>query len=71
MIKQLYNTEEDPLIIGRKQFSSRLMLGTGKYQNFQQARESILTSGCEILTVAIQELDLIQHCQLRQKKVLN
>ena len=53
MSKQLYNTKEDPLLIGKKQFSSRLMLGTGKYQNFQEARESILTSGCEILTVAI------------------
>ena len=53
MSEQLYNTKEDPLTIGKKQFSSRLMLGTGKYQNFQEARESILTSGCEILTVAI------------------
>ena len=53
MSKQLYNTKEDPLLIGKKQFSSRLMLGTGKYQNFREARESILMSGCEILTVAI------------------
>ena len=34
MSKQLYNTKEDPLLIGKKQFSSRLMLGTGKYIAF-------------------------------------
>ena len=41
------------LIISGRTFSSRLMLGTGKYQNFQEAKESILLSGCEILTVAV------------------
>lgn len=45
--------ENDPLIISGRTFSSRLMLGTGKYQNFQEAKESILLSGCEILTVAV------------------
>ena len=43
----------DPLIIAGRQFSSRLMLGTGKYKNFQEAKSAILLSGCEILTVAI------------------
>ena len=45
--------ENDPLIISNRQFSSRLMLGTGKYKNYQEAKESILLSGCQILTVAI------------------
>ena len=45
--------DKDPLIIAGRSFRSRLMLGTGKYQNFEEARESILASGCEILTVAI------------------
>ena len=53
MSKELYNVERDPLIIGQKQFFSRLMLGTGKYQDFKQAKQSILSSGCEILTVAV------------------
>jgi thiazole synthase len=29
------------------------MLGTGKYANFQEANDSIMLSGCEILTVAV------------------
>lgn len=45
--------KRDPLIIADRQFSSRIMLGTGKYKNFQQARDAINASGCEILTVAI------------------
>jgi thiazole synthase len=45
--------ENDPLIISNRQFSSRLMLGTGKYKNYQEAKDSILLSGCQILTVAI------------------
>ena len=45
--------ENDPLIIANRSFSSRLMLGTGKYKNFQEAKDAILASGCEILTVAV------------------
>ena len=46
----------DKLHIGNKSFSSRLMLGTGKYRNSNQAIESIKTSNCEIVTVAIRRL---------------
>lgn len=45
--------ENDNLVISGRSFSSRLMLGTGKYKNFQEANEAILASNCEILTVAI------------------
>jgi thiazole synthase len=46
----------DPLKIGEKTFSSRLMLGTGKYQTSQDALQSIEASQCEIVTVAIRRL---------------
>jgi len=46
----------DPLKIGDKSFSSRLMLGTGKYRTSQDAVKSIEASGCEIVTVAIRRL---------------
>lgn len=45
--------KNDFLKINNKIFSSRLMLGTGKYRNFTEAKESIIASGCEILTVAV------------------
>ena len=46
----------DPLKIGDKSFSSRLMLGTGKYRTSQDAIKSIKASECEIVTVAIRRL---------------
>jgi len=46
----------DPLKIGDKSFSSRLMLGTGKYRTSQDAVKSIKTSECEMVTVAIRRL---------------
>ena len=46
----------DKLKIGDKVFSSRLMLGTGKYRNINDAISSINNSECEIVTVAIRRL---------------
>lgn len=53
MIKNSSLENDDVLVIGEKNFHSRLMLGTGKYRNFQEAQASITASGCEILTVAV------------------
>ena len=46
----------DKLKIGDKFFSSRLMLGTGKYRTTEDAIQSIETSNCDIVTVAIRRL---------------
>lgn len=51
MIKNL-----DKLKIGNKTFNSRLMLGTGKYRTVTDAIDSIESSECEIITVAIRRL---------------
>lgn len=48
----------DKLIIGNKTFNSRLMLGTGKYRTVQDGIDSIKSSQCEILTVAIRRLPI-------------
>ena len=46
----------DKLKIGGKSFNSRLMLGTGKYRTTDDAIQSIESSECEIVTVAIRRL---------------
>jgi thiazole synthase len=46
----------DKLKIGNKLFTSRLMLGTGKYKTVNDAISSIESSQCEIVTVAIRRL---------------
>jgi len=45
-----------PLIIADRPFRSRLMTGTGKYRTFEQMRQSIVASGCEIVTVAVRRV---------------
>ena len=44
---------DSPLTIAGKQFTSRFLLGTGKFKNKTDLAESISTSGTEIVTVAL------------------
>ena len=44
------------LLIGGKQFSSRLMVGTGKYKSSQDMVGSLSNSGTEIITVAVRRI---------------
>ena len=48
----------DELVIGKKAFSSRLVLGTGKYPDFATMKRAIEVSGTGMVTVAIRRLDL-------------
>ena len=59
---------DDKLVIAGKTFSSRLMLGTGRYSNNEDMVNSIEASGAEILTLAIRRLDLSNP---REKTVLD
>ena len=49
---------EDPLVIAGKEFSSRLMVGTGRHRTMQEMIDSIIASGAQIITVAIGRLNL-------------
>ncbi|HVY06086.1 MAG TPA: thiazole synthase [Burkholderiales bacterium] len=50
----------DPLVIAGKSYSSRLLVGTGKYRDFAQTREAIDASGAQIVTVAIRRTNIGQ-----------
>lgn len=50
----------DPLRIGRRTFTSRLLLGTGKYRDFDETRDAVEASGAEIVTVAIRRTNIGQ-----------
>jgi len=52
---------KDQLIIAGKAYSSRLLVGTGKYKNFEQTRAAIEASGAEIVTVAIRRTNIGQE----------
>ena len=48
--------DPNPLVIAGRRFRSRLMTGTGKYRNFDQMRQSVIASACEIVTVAVRRV---------------
>lgn len=48
----------DKFVIAGREFSSRLMVGTGKYASFQQTAEALEASGAEIITVAVRRVNL-------------
>ncbi len=47
-----------PLILGGREFRSRLFVGTGKFQSNTIMREAILASGTEMVTVALKRVDM-------------
>jgi len=47
-----------PLTIAGRAFSSRLLLGTGKFSSNETMRDALAASGCEIVTVALRRADL-------------
>ena len=51
----------DHLNIAGKDYSSRLLVGTGKYKDFSETRAAVDASGAEIITVAIRRTNLGQN----------
>ncbi len=45
-------------VVAGKKFSSRLLVGTGKYKDFDETRVAIEQSGAEIVTVAVRRVNL-------------
>ena len=40
----------DTLTIGQRTFSSRLLIGTGKYKDLEQTKQAVQASGSQIIT---------------------
>lgn len=51
----------DTFTVGSRTFSSRLLVGTGKYKDLTQTGEAISTSEAEIVTVAIRRTNIGQN----------
>ena len=51
----------DSLVIAGKAYTSRLLVGTGKYRDFAQTRAAIEASGAQIITVAIRRTNIGQN----------
>ncbi|ARJ65191.1 thiamine biosynthesis protein ThiS [Magnetospirillum sp. ME-1] len=48
----------DTFTVAGKTFTSRLLVGTGKYKDFEETAEAIEASGAEIVTVAVRRVNL-------------
>ena len=51
------------LKIGKYEFNSRLLLGTGKYPNFEIQKEAVGVSETEILTFAVRRMNIFEATQ--------
>lgn len=50
--------EEDRLVVAGRSFASRLLVGTGKYKDFEETARAIEASGAEIVTVAVRRVNV-------------
>ncbi len=50
--------QDTPLRIAGKTFNSRLIVGTGKYKDFDETRRAVEESGAEIVTVAVRRVNI-------------
>ncbi len=50
--------EKDKFIVAKKKFSSRLIVGTGKYKNMKECAKAIQLSGADIVTVAVRRVNI-------------
>ncbi|HEX2044500.1 MAG TPA: thiazole synthase [Gaiellaceae bacterium] len=47
----------DPFVVAGREFRSRLLTGTGKYDSPETMHDALVASGCEIVTVAVRRID--------------
>ena len=50
-------TADDAFMLAGRRFHSRLLIGTGKYKDFQEMNAALAASGAEIVTVALRRID--------------
>jgi thiazole synthase len=53
--------EAEGLTIAGRTYASRLLVGTGKYRDFEETRAAVDASGTEIVTVTIRRVNIGQH----------
>ena len=52
------SAEDTPLVVAGRTFTSRLIIGTGKYETYAQNAEALKASGAEMITVAVRRVNL-------------
>ena len=60
--------DKDYLKISNKKYKSRLIVGTGKYKNFEECARAVKMSGAEIVTVAVRRVNIEDKRNLINQK---
>ena len=60
---KIIDPQNDFFQIAGKKFKSRLLVGTGKYKDFQETAAAIEASGAEIVTVAVRRVNIAEKNQ--------
>jgi thiazole synthase len=55
--------DDDVLVVAGQRYRSRLLVGTGKYKNFEETARAIQASGAEIVTVAVRRVNITDRNQ--------
>ena len=72
MKKNLMKTKsEDTFEVAGRTFSSRLLVGTGKYKSMAESAKAIKLSGANIVTVAVRRVNISDKKRPLLKLVLN
>ena len=53
-------SDDDALIVAGRRYASRLIVGTGKYKDFEQTRDAVEAAGAEIVTVAVRRVNIAE-----------
>lgn len=55
------HSSKDPLVIAGIEYTSRLLVGTGKYKDMAETEAAVQASGAEIITIAIRRTNIGQN----------
>ena len=61
IVQAIGGGQDDFFTVAGQQFSSRLLVGTGKYKDMEETRAAIEASAAEIVTVAIRRTNIGQN----------
>ncbi len=57
------SASDDPLVVAGRTFSSRLIIGTGKYKDYEINRQACEAAGVDMVTVAVRRVNLTDRDQ--------
>ncbi|MBV8938992.1 MAG: thiazole synthase [Alphaproteobacteria bacterium] len=60
----------DPLVIAGRRFTSRLLVGTGRFKSPALLRDAVHASGAEIITVAVRRVNLSPESEAPLQEIL-